>query len=232
MKKPLFLLLFSITTFLSFAQVDPLGAYNRHVVSNWNGSYMRVGNYHVKGNPYLFGESFSGTIDYKGGESVTGIKVLYDLYNQRAGIDLKNNEIFEAEAGVDRFVIDLPEKFGGRKLLFMNGDAFGQTGKKEYFNVLEDGSKVTFLKAYRIRLLPDPTNEMNREMKLFDQYFEYYIYQKGTKQLNKIKLKEKDILKEVNADQATKEKIKKGEIDLGNEAQVILFIKSYNSTQS
>jgi ABC-type phosphate transport system substrate-binding protein len=73
---------------------------------------------------------------------------------------------------------------------------------------------------------------MNKEMKVFDQYFEYYIYQKDTKQLHKIKLKEKDILKEINTDQATKEKIKNGEINLSNEMHVISFIKTYNNTQS
>ncbi|MDQ3278636.1 MAG: hypothetical protein M3Q06_09935, partial [Bacteroidota bacterium] len=202
----------------------------RTMVSNWNGTYMRVANYHVKGTPHFFGESFWGSLDYKGGESVTGIKVLYNLYEQTVGIDMKNNgDVFLAEKPLERFTIELPEKFSGKKLLFANSSSFGLTGKTEYFNVLEDGPKVAFLKAYRVRLLPDPTNEMNKELRVFDQYYEYYIYNKATKELKKIKLKEKDILKEIAADENLKVKIKSGEVDLSSEMHVISVLKAYNS---
>jgi hypothetical protein len=219
-----------LAALFSYTQPDPLGAFNKTMVANWNGTFMRVANYHVKGTPHFFGESFWGSLEYKGGESVSGIKILYNLYDQTVGIDMKNNgDVFLAEKQLDRFSIELPEKFGGKKLLFANAGLFGATGKTEYFNVLEDGAKLAFLKAYRVRLLPDPTNEMNKEMRVFDQYFEYYIYNKSTKELHKIKLKEKDILKEITADDSLKAKIKSGEVDLSSEMHVISVLNYYNS---
>lgn len=229
LKKPIFLLCLLAASFASIAQPDPLGAFNRTMVANWNGTYMRVANYRVKGTPHFFGESFWGTLEYKGGESATGIKVLYNLYDQTVGIDMKNNgDMFQSDKLVERFSLDLPERFGGKKVLFAHSELFGSSGKTEYFNVLEDGAKLAFLKAYRLRLLPDPTNEMNKDLRVFDQYYEYYIYQKDTKQLHRIKLKEKDILKEIAADDALKAKIKSGEVDLSSEMHVISVLQAYN----
>src|SRR5687767_10259653 len=100
MKKFLLLTALFATANLYAQSIDPVGDFNKHTIANWNGNYHRISQYRVKGTPYLFGQSFWGTIDYKGGKTVKGIKVLYDLHTQASGIDLKNNEIFEAEQGV------------------------------------------------------------------------------------------------------------------------------------
>lgn len=209
--------------------VDAVGDYNKHVASNWSGAYVRIGPYQVKGTPYLLGESFPATITYKSGKASTNNKLLYDLYNQKAGIDL-NNEIYEADDMIEQFVIHLPEKFGGQKLLFKNANHYGNTDVKGYLNVLQDGSKVTFLKAYKIKLAADPTNTLVKDVKVFEQYYEYYLYNKSSQQLQKIKLKEKDVIKELGDAEFVKNyKTSNGDANLSKEADLIQLIKYYNN---
>ena len=183
--------------------------------------------YRVKGTPYLFGESFPGTLTFKGGVK-NDTKVLYDLYNQKAGADIKNN-ILESDLGLEEFTISLPAKFGGSTLLFKNTELFGNTSLKSYFNVLEDGTKLSFLKIFKIKLVSDPSNMMDKDIKIFEQYYEYYFYNKNTKELSKIKLKEKDIVKQLGDEKFVKDFIAKTDLDVSKEVDVIKLIQGYNN---
>jgi hypothetical protein len=212
---------------VSFAQVDPVGQFNRHVIENWKDDYYRIGQYKVRGTPYLFGESFPGTLTFKGGAK-SNANILYDLYNQKAGADVKNS-ILESDLAVDEFTIILPAKFGGTTLLFKNTDAYGNASLKNYFNVLEDGAKVSLLKIFKIKLLSDPSNMMDKDLKIFEQYYEYYIFNKNTKELNKIKLKQKDISKQLGDDPFVKNFLATGDFDLTKEVDAIRLIQAYNS---
>ena len=224
--------IFSFTVFLLstslLAQSDPLGDFNRHVLANWSGNYHRISQYRVKGTPFLYGESFPGTIDYKGGKTIKGINVLYDLYTQASGIDLqKNYEIFEAEEGVEKFTVQLSEKYGAKTLVFVNANQY-TNDYKGYYNLLADGEKVALLKAFKLKLLPDQTNQMARDIRVAEQYFEYYVFNKSTKQLQKVKLKEKDLLKELNAPVLAKGYIKTHNLDISKEDDSIKFITGFN----
>ena len=211
----------------SFAQVDPVGQFNKHIVENWKGEYIRISQYRVKGTPYLFGESFPGTLTFKGGVK-SDTKILYDLYNQRAGADFKNS-ILESGLVLEEFSISLPAKFGGDTLLFKSTELFGNTSQKNYFNVLEDGSKVSLLKIFKIKLVSDPSNMMDKELKVFEQYYEYYLYTKTTKELSKIKLKEKDIAKQLGDEEFVKGFVSKGDLDVSKEVNAIKLIQEYNN---
>lgn len=212
---------------VTFAQVDPVGQFNKHIVENWKGEYIRIGQYRVKGTPYLFGESFPGTLTFKGGVK-TDTKIRYDLYNQKAGADVKNN-ILESDQVLEEFSISLPAKFGGNTLLFKSSELFGNSSLKNYFNVLEDGSKVSLLKIFKIKLVSDPSNMMDKETKIFEQYYEYYLYNKSTKELSKSKLKEKDIAKQLNDEEFVKDFITKSELDVSKETDVIKLIQGFNN---
>lgn len=229
MKKFIFPLIFVFTISNSFAQVDPVGAFNKHILANWSGNYYQVSQYKVKGTPYFLGESFWGTIDYKGGKTITGIKVLYDLYNQVAGVDLKNNEIFEAEQGVEQFTIELPEMHGGKNLVFRNADTYGITSYKGYFNVLEDGQNLALLKAYKIQLMADTRHSMDKDVRVFNQYFDYYIFDKKTKQLHKIKLKQKDPVKQLDGQQQLATYAKNNNLTVNREEDLAMLVRMANS---
>jgi hypothetical protein len=226
--KPIFLALVALVFSLpTFSQTNTVGEFNRFIAQNWSGDYIRIGQYKVKGTPYLLGESFPGTLTYKGGAK-SDTKILYDLYNQRAGADVKNS-ILESEQPVEEFSISLPAKFGGNTLLFKSSESYGNTTLKNYFNVLADGSKASFLKIFKIKLISDPTNMMDKEQKVFEQYYEYYLYNKATKELGKIKLKEKDIVKQLGDEEFVKSLISKGSLDVSNEIDVIKLIQEYNT---
>lgn len=224
--------LFTLTLILvfqqTFAQHDPLGAFNKHVVEKWAGDYIRVGPYQVKGSPYLLGASFPGIVSYRGGSIISDCKVFYDLYYQKAGLDVKN-DFFEASEPIDSFSILLPESFGGQKLNFHNNIFFGEESPSGYFNILCDGEKASFLKLYKSKLAPDPTNTLAKEMKIFEQYFEYYIYDKVQKKLHKIKLKKKQLMEVFKNNQNLIKYIAMNNLDLSNEKEVSLCINYYNS---
>jgi len=175
------------------AQPDPIGNFNKHVIEKWTHDYIRVSQYRVKGSPYLLGESFNGDITMKTGVVTVDKKILYDLYDQKVGMDL-DKKFVAPDGEVSSFFIQLTENFGGEKLNFINAANLPKVNLKGYLNVITDGSKFAFLRQYRIKLVADPAEMYSKDIKLFEQYYDYYIYNRATAELNKIKLKDKDVL--------------------------------------
>jgi hypothetical protein len=70
---------------------------------------------------------------------------------------------------------------------------------------------------------------MAKERKVFDQYSEYYIYSKASKELSKVKLKEKDIMKILGNGEQVKNYLSKNEVDFSKEEEVISLINKYNN---
>jgi hypothetical protein len=175
------------------AQPDPIGNFNKHVIEKWTHDYIRVSQYRVKGSPYLLGESFGGDITMKSGVVTVDKKILYDIYDQKVGMDL-DKKFVSPDGEVAGFFVQLPENFGGEKLNFINASNLPKVKLKGYLNIIADGSKFAFLRQYRIRLVADPAEMYSKDIKLFEQYYDYYIYNRTTAELNKIKLKDKDVL--------------------------------------
>jgi hypothetical protein len=229
MKRNFFIIIASLLFFnQSIAQLNAVGIYNDQVVQNWSGEYIRIGPYQVKGSPFLLGQSFPGSITYKGGKVLSDTKVLYDLYHQKAGVD-QNNQIFEAADPIEEFTLLLPAKYGGDKLVFKSGYLYGDFKGGTYYNVLADGEKAALLKLFKNKLLPDPANAMAKDKRVFEQYHEYYLYNKITKELHKIKLKEKDVLKALDNEAPVKDHLSKHPVDFSKEDEVINFINQYNN---
>ena len=211
----------------SFAQSNTVGEFNKYIAQNWAGDYIRIGQYKVKGTPYLLGESFPGTLTFKGGLK-SDTKIYNDLYNQKVGADVKNS-ILESDQVIEEFSILLPAKFGGNTLRFKNTEAYGNTSLKNYFNVLEDGAKASLLKIFKIKLVSDPSNMMDKEIKVFEQYYEYYLYNKTNKELSKVKLKQKDIAKHLGDEEFVKNFIAEGDLDVSKEVDAIKLILAFNN---
>lgn len=220
--------LFCLIDFKSNAQVDPVGDFNRHVFEGWKGEVIRIGQYQVKGSPYLLGESFPGSIIYKAGGPLKDVKILYDVFNQKAGVDL-NKEIFEVQDVIERFSISLPDKMGGQNLEFSNCSNFGKPEMKCFFNVLEDGNKIVLLKAFRSKLVADPSNNMDTKRKVFEQYYEYYVYVKSSQTLNEIKLRKKDLVRELGNEKFIDEYMKNNDTDVTKEFELIQLVSAFNN---
>lgn len=212
----------------SFGQTNTVGEFNKYIAQNWVGDYMRIGQYKVKGSPYLLGESFPGSIKYANGKQVDNVKILYDLHNQKAGTEV-NNTIFETDVAVDEFTISLPEKFGKQNLLFKNTSKYNGASLKNYFNVLEEGTKFSFLKLFKIKYVSDPSNMLDKDLKVFEQFYEYYVYNKTTKELTKVKLKQKDIAKELGDEDFVKGFAAKWDLDVSKEADMLKLIQGFNN---
>lgn len=189
-------LLFSCFLFsFSFlqAQTDAIGDFNKHVIEKWTEDYIRVSQYRVKGSPYLLGESFDGELTMKTGQKTINQKVLYNVMEQKVGTEIDKN-LIAPDGDIVSFYIQLPEKFGGEKLSFQPADAFGKNNVKGYLNIISDGPKLALLRQYKSKLVPDPTNMYSKDIRIFEQYNEYYIFLKKTSELIKVRLKEKDII--------------------------------------
>jgi hypothetical protein len=175
------------------AQTDAIGDFNKHVIEKWTEDYIRVSQYRVKGSPYLLGESFDGELTMKTGQKTINQKVLYNVMEQKVGTEIDKN-LIAPDGDVVSFFIQLPEKFGGEKLTFQPADAFGNNNVKGYLNVVSDGPKLTLLRQYKSKLVPDPTNLYSKDIRIFEQYNEYYIFVRKTSELIKVRLREKDIV--------------------------------------
>ncbi|MCU0375443.1 MAG: hypothetical protein MUF24_09055 [Chitinophagaceae bacterium] len=227
MKKNLVLLLSVVVSAHAMAQVDPVGAYNRFMTENWSGQYTRVGQNKVKGSPHLFGKSFPGQIDYGNGMFITKEKVLYNLLDQKAGPDV-NGEIFEADKKPTQFILDLPRESGGKRL-FRHSSTYGDEKLNIYLNVVTDGAYIALLKAYKIKMTPDPTNMMDKEAKIFEQYVEYYVFLHGDPgTLQKIKLRKKDIMEVLSKIKGGAEKAANSTGDFSNEDDMQVLFSSIN----
>jgi hypothetical protein len=189
----LFFSLFLFSFSFAHAQTDAIGDFNKHVIEKWTEDYIRVSQYRVKGSPYLLGESFDGELTMKTGLKTINQKVLYNVMEQKVGTEI-DKQLIAPDGDVVSFYIQLPEKFGGEKLSFQPAGAFGKNNVKGFLNIISDGPKLTLLRQYKSKLVPDPTNMYSKEIRIFEQYNEYYIFLKKTAELIKVRLKEKDIV--------------------------------------
>jgi hypothetical protein len=190
--KAILIILFVLTSFLAIAQPDAIGDFNKHVIEKWTEDYIRVSQYRVKGSPYLLGESFDGEIIMRTGLKISNQKVLYDIMDQRVGTEM-NKQLIAPDGEISTFMIRLPEKFGNDQLEFINANTLSKSSVKGFLNVIANGPKVSFLRQYKTRLVPDPLNMYSKDLRIFEQYYDYYLYNHSTQTLEKVKLKEKDI---------------------------------------
>lgn len=190
--KPIITLILVSLFITAQAQPDAIGDFNKHVIEKWTEDYIRVSQYKVKGSPYLLGESFDGEIQMRTGIKVANQKLLYDIMEQRVGTEL-NKKLIEPDGDIISFVLRLPEKFGNEQLEFINVSSLAKSNAKGFLNVIASGPKVSFFRQYKTRLVPDPTNMYSKDLRIFEQYYEYFLYDHAKQSLQKVKLREKDI---------------------------------------
>lgn len=181
----------------AISQTDAIGDFNKHVIEKWSEDFIRISQYKVKGSPYLLGESFDGALVVKSGIVASNQKILYDLYNQKVGVEI-NKEFIKPDGEVLSFFIQLPEKFGNEKLEFINSSTLKNVSFNGYLNILETGSKLIFLRQYKTRVIADPANMYSKDFRIFEQYYDYYLYNNATNSLEKIRPKQKDVISALN----------------------------------
>ena len=189
-----FLTIFAcLVSSIAIAQPDPIGNFNKHVIEKWSHEYIRVSQYRVKGSPYLLGEPFDGSITMKSGIKTDGKRVLYNIYEQKVGVEM-NNELVAPDGEINGFSIQLPDKFGGEKMNFINAENLPKSSVKGYLNVFIDGPNAALYRQYRNRLVADPAEMYSKEIRMFEQYYDYFLHNKKTGVIEKVKLREKDFV--------------------------------------
>ncbi len=178
----------------AFAQLDPIGQYNRYLTESWAGEYYRVGQYKVKGNPMFLGQAFLGTVKTKTVVDSKMQNLLYDLQLQLVGPGV-NGKIYETTDRVTAFELYRPHPYGGDTLRFVDGADYGLTKESQYLNLLCDAPGIQLLRAYKIKVVPDPTNLMDKDLRVFEIYFDTYLFLKTSKELVKVKNSKKDYSK-------------------------------------
>jgi len=227
-KLSVYVFLIMLSPIVVSAQLDQAGMYNRIMLENWNGQYQRVGAYKVKGTPYLFGQALNSSYTITGDSLPLTGKFLYDMFEQKAGPE-QNGAIVIYDKPVERFTVEVPEKFGGNKLTFKM-DTYGLSKKTLlYFNVLEEGINYHFLKLFKTKVSMDPTNMYDKELRLFENYFEFYVYNSKSKTLKKVKLNAKSILDALTETPDAEQKAKDLNVSFSNEQQIASFIQTLNN---
>jgi hypothetical protein len=184
---------FSFFSIMAIAQPDPIGGFNKHVIEKWSHEYIRVSQYRVKGSPYLLGEPFDGSIEMKSGIKTEGKKILYNVFEQKVGVEMEK-ELVAPDGEVKAFQIQLPDKFGGEKMNFINADNLAKSPVKGYLNVFMDGPNAALYRQYRNRLVADPSEMYSKEIRMFEQYYDYFLHNKKSGVIEKVRLREKDFV--------------------------------------
>lgn len=207
-----------------FAQVisDPLPAYNKQLAERWSGEYMQVSQYRVKGSPYFLGKAFPGILKFEDGNTKNDL-IIYDLYNEKAGIE-KDSSFFELNKLIREFLIMLPVEYDNINLVFRNAASFGDSKKKGFYNVISESGKYVFIKEFKLKLVPDPANTLAKDYKMFEQYYEYFLYDTSSRNMKKIKLNKKSILSFFENNSVVESEITNSKIDLSTESGVSLLL--------
>lgn len=194
------------------AQLDQIGEYNKLLMQNWSGKYFQIGNYKVKGSPYLYGESVPGELILEDDTESKHSNMYYDLYNQEVGVNVDNTFV-KLDKDISEFRFAVPKKYGSGQLVFRKVSQYNEPKLKGYFNVLADNKgKYAFLRYFSVALMSDASDMMNKDLKVFQQNYDYYIYNYKDHSIKKVRLRNKDIVRAIE------------------EAQTLPDLKSYDLT--
>jgi hypothetical protein len=178
---------------------DPALNHNRLLQQKLGeGNYVVIGNYKVKGTPYLFGGNNNADL-FTPTEKAYNINVSYNTYNQEVGFVSTSNPTtpLVKEAGeVDSFVIKQNIENGiPGDIRFVYGKILGSS-EKTYFQEVAAGAKYSLYKRYKSDLGQVSDNYIQSDLRQFDLMSDYFYYDNEKKTLKKFKLNHSAVLKE------------------------------------
>ena len=160
------------------------------ILDNSGNSFIRIGNFRVKGNPYLFTKNVDGYIFY-GGKG-KAVELAYDTYaqqldyydskTQKTGINKLND--------VDSFYIKGDGSLVKQDLFFINA-RFVDPSKKFFLQKLFTGSNYNLYKLNKSALQIMSSNYIESDLREFSLNQEYFYTITGSKMMKKIKLSAK-----------------------------------------
>jgi hypothetical protein len=181
---------------------DPALQHNRLLQNQvGSGTLVQVGNFKVKGSPFLYGQRHAGDV-FSEKEKAWNIYISYNTYNQELEFYSTSNpdQPLVKEAGeLDSFIIHKDVKAGIEKeLKFVYGSLIG-SNDKSYYQEVCGGDKIVFYKKYKSEIGIVPDNIAQPDLRQFELDYDYYYYNKNTKKLKKLKQNPEMINKEFNS---------------------------------
>jgi hypothetical protein len=178
---------------------DPALNHNRLLQQKLGeGTYVMIGNFKVKGTPYLFGGNNNADL-FTQTEKAYNINVSYNTYNQEVAFVSTSNLTtpLVKEAGeVDSFVIKQNIENGiPGDIRFVYGKILGSSDKT-YFQEVAAGAKYSLYKRYKSDLGQVSDNYIQSDLRQFDLMSDYFYYDNEKKTLKKFKLNHSAVLKE------------------------------------
>jgi hypothetical protein len=209
------------------AFIDPSAAYNKLLLERNDETYYQLGNYKVKGTPYLYGGSFPGQIVFTDAREFKDVTLSYNTYTQKLSMEQKGT-VLDITDPVQSFSMQLPPAYGDTTLYFKNSAAFGETKLQGFFQVLFTGKKYTLLKFYKSALKTVSTNYAVSEQKELDLQSDYYYYSQAEKKISKLKVNNKAILKAFGTNETIRDYLTKYPFEYNQDSQLMKVVAMYD----
>ena len=161
------------------------------------GTYIVIGNYKVKGSPYLFGGRHNSDL-FSQKEKAYNIDIRYNTYNQEVEFysTANANPLVKLAGEVDSFTIKQDIANGiTSDMRFIYGSLIGSS-EKAYFLEVETGTRYTLYKRYKADIDYVSENYVQSELRQFELESDYFYYDAETKTLKKLKMNLNSINKE------------------------------------
>jgi len=191
-KRLIYLLIILLLPFIIRAQAnsysDAAQMYNRLLLEKGN-SVVQIGNYKVKGTPYLYGGKQKGELFVKG-QNEAIVHISYNTYEQivEYSFSASNEEqLYKPKGTVDSFKIFKNDDLQiGTDLLFISGKNIFATDNDFYQKVFF-GTRFSLFKRYKSDLGIVTTNYVQSDLRQFDLSFDYFYLDTTTKKLKRLK---------------------------------------------
>ena len=162
-----------------------------------DGTFIVIGNFKVKGSPYLFGDKHNSDLFSKS-EKAYNIDLRYNTYNQEVEFYSTSNAtaLVKTVGELDSFIIkkDVANSITS-DIKFVYGPLIGST-EKIYFQLVESGPQYSLYKRYTSELGYVSENYIQSELRQFDMLSDYYYHDVATNTLKKLKKNTSSINKE------------------------------------
>lgn len=195
------------TTFYADAQLGTVGttSANSSFIRGWtdpalnhnallkqktaDGGYTIIGNFKVKGSPFLYGLSHKGNM-FSPEAKAYNINLNYNTYNQELEFTSNSNPdkpLIKEPGTIDSFTLLLDVVAGiTSNLDFVYGATLGSKDKA-YFQKLYEGPNYSVYKKYKSELNYVSDNYIQSELREYELQVEYYYKSANAKGLKKIK---------------------------------------------
>ena len=177
---------------------DPALSHNRLLrEKTGDGVFHQIGNYKVKGNPYLFGGRTKGDMFSKEAKAYN-IYLSYNTYDQNVefySVSNPNQPLVKEPGDIDSFTLKADESLGiPYNAKFIYGEHLGSK-EKAYYQEIYAGEKFSVYKKYKSELGYVSENYIQAELRQYDLLVEY-MYTDSEKKMKKIKPNSMLVIKE------------------------------------